>query len=300
VGGLIADRSAAASPAGAGSAHRHDTMTVPGAPDQPPAQPVAGSEDAATHEAARTATTPVSGAKRASETVLYDARELAAAGAAPEPESGVIDPGDERVSQPVQAAGTASLNLLGSFNLGLAAAPAPMGIETKRTARRPRLTHAEVVELYEANHAGLLRFASLMAPENGMAEDLVQEAFVRLYKSWGRIRDPEKVPAYLRSTVANLARGRGRRMGVAQRNRPAPGPDASSAEEGAIRDESRNEVVATLRTLPGRQRECLVLRYYEGLNETEIAKTLGISVGSVRTHTSRGMATMQKRLGGLA
>lgn len=271
-------------------------MTASGAPDEPPAphpeRPAPPGEPAAASPPERVAP----GAAR--ETVRYQAADLAALAAPAAPD--VIDPGAERVSEPVLAAGTPSLNLMQSFDLGFQAEPAPHGIQLRRTARRPRLSHAEVVELYEANHDGLLRFASLMAPEDGMAEDLVQEAFVRLYKSWGRIRDPEKVPAYLRSTVANLARGRGRRLGVAQRNRPAPAPDASSAEEGALRDESRNEVVAVLRTLPGRQRECLVLRYYEGLNETEIAQTLGISVGSVRTHTSRGMATMQKRLGGLA
>jgi RNA polymerase sigma-70 factor (sigma-E family) len=279
-------------------------MTVPGAPDQPPAQTPEPDASAA-GAGAEASWSPT----KARETVLYQAADLATAadpgGAARghpvgDPDGDVIDPGGERVSPPVLAAGTPPLNLMQSFDLGFQAEPVPHGIELRRTARRPRLTHAQVVELYEANHDGLLRFASLMAPEDGMAEDLVQEAFVRLYKSWGRIRDPQKVPAYLRSTVANLARGRGRRLGVAQRNRPAPGPDASSAEEGALRDESRNEVVAMLRTLPARQRECLVLRYYEGLNETEIAKTLGISVGSVRTHTSRGMAAMQQRLGGLA
>jgi len=272
-------------------------MTVPAVPDPPSAQPGDQPDDAVPLPPGEPG---VWSQAKARETVLYQAADLPLSEAVADAGGAVIEPGAERVSEPVQAAGSTSLNLLGSFNLGLAAAPAPMGIETKRTARRPRLTHAQVVELYEANHDGLLRFASLMAPEDGLAEDLVQEAFVRLYKSWGRIRDPEKVPAYLRSTVANLARGRGRRLGVAQRNRPAPAPDASSAEEGALRDESRNEVVAMLRTLPGRQRECLVLRYYEGLNESEIAQVLGISVGSVRTHTTRGMAAMHRRLGGLA
>lgn len=165
--------------------------------------------------------------------------------------------------------------------------------------RPPRgdITHDQVIDLYAEHHDSLVRFASLVAPENGMAEDLVQEAFVRLYKSWGNIRDRDKVPAYLRSTIANLARGRGRRLVVASRHRPAPSPDAASAEEGALRLENQSEVVTMLRRLPTRQRECLVLRYYEGQTESEIAATLGISIGSVRTHTTRAMAALQRHFG---
>lgn len=158
-------------------------------------------------------------------------------------------------------------------------------------------THRHVVELYVAHHESLVRLAALVAPEDGMAEDLVQEAFVRLYKSWRRIREPEKAPAYLKATIVNLARGRGRRMSVALRHQPAASPDAASAEDGALRHESQHEVIEQLRRLPTRQRECLVLRYYEGLTESEIAHTLSISVGSVRTHTSRGMAALERQLG---
>lgn len=191
---------------------------------------------------------------------------------------------------------------LGSALLPGRAAPQPAEATAVITAVQPQpkrqLSHEDVVALYHAHHADLVRFASLLAPEDGIAEDLVQEAFVRLYRSWGRIRDEAKVPSYLRSTVANLARGRGRRLSVAYRNRPHPSPDAASAEEGALSGEDRSEVIGLLKTLPARQRECLVLRYYENLTESEIAATLGISVGSVRTHTSRGMAALQKRVGG--
>ncbi len=177
--------------------------------------------------------------------------------------------------------------------------PAASGLVDALAFRRGSLTHEQVVELYDTHHDALVRFAALVAPEDSMAEDLVQEAFVRLYRSWRRIREPDKVPAYLRSTVANLARGRGRRLSVAQRHRPSLPPNAASAEEGALRTETSNEVVAQLRHLPARQRECLVLRYYQGLTESEIAATLGISIGSVRTHISRGMAAMTILMGAL-
>jgi RNA polymerase sigma-70 factor (sigma-E family) len=180
---------------------------------------------------------------------------------------------------------------------GVLLAPPSTGDERTGRARRADVTHAQIIELYGEHHDSLVRFASLVAPENGMAEDLVQEAFVRLYGSWRNIRDRDKVPAYLRSTIANLARGRGRRLGVASRHRPTPAPDAASAEEGVLQLENRSEVVAMLRRLPARQRECLVLRYYEGQTESEIAATLGISVGSVRTHTTRAMAALQRHYG---
>ncbi len=170
--------------------------------------------------------------------------------------------------------------------------------EAIATAVRRPVAHTEVLALYDEHHAALLRLAALVAPEDGMAEDLVQEAFVRLYKAWGGIQDTAKVPAYLRSTVMNLARGRGRRLGVALRKRPPPPPDAASAEEGALRLDRHREVVSALRQLSERQRACIVLRYYEELTETEIAATLGISVGSVRTHMSRGKAALATIMGG--
>src|SRR4051794_22197638 len=111
-------------------------MNVPGAPDQPPAQPDEHLNGSPGHEQADPAAWS---SAKARETVLYRAGDLPIAEAlAPSvPGSGgdVIDAGAGRVSEPVHAAGTTSLDLLGSFNLGLAAAPAPMGIRTRRTAR---------------------------------------------------------------------------------------------------------------------------------------------------------------------
>ena len=161
-----------------------------------------------------------------------------------------------------------------------------------------RLNHRTVIELYRAHHLNLVRLAALVAPEDGMAEDLVQEAFVRLYKAWPRIRETEKVSAYLRATVVNLARGRGRRITTARRHVPGPPADSASAEDVAMRSQAGSEIVGELRRLPARQRECLVLRYFEGLREGEIAATLGISLGSVRTHTTRGMAALRAHLVG--
>jgi RNA polymerase sigma factor (sigma-70 family) len=73
-------------------------------------------------------------------------------------------------------------------------------------------------------------------------------------------------------------------------------PDAPSAEYGALEILERERVSVALRDLPRRQRECLTLRYYADLTETQIAQTLGISAGAVKTHCFRGMGAMRTRL----
>jgi RNA polymerase sigma-70 factor (sigma-E family) len=173
-------------------------------------------------------------------------------------------------------------------------APGPTLAPSRRADARDA-----VVALYATEYAGLVRFAHLVAHDPAVAEDIVQEAFVKLYGAWGRLRDPARAPAYLRSTVVNLARGRARHHGVTLRRRPPAAGDAASAEEGALRREEADAVLVALRALPTRQRECLVLRHYLDQTESEIATTLGISVGSVRTHVRRGMETLERRLGGL-
>ena len=168
----------------------------------------------------------------------------------------------------------------------------------KQTRRERRLAQQdEILATYEAHHRELVRFAALVAPEPAMAEDLVQEAFVKLYAAWRRIDDPTRVGGYLRATVLNLARGRARHLGVIRRNRPEPRPDAASAESRAMVNDDRDRVVAALRRLSDRQRACLVLRHYEDRSESEIADILEISIGSVRTHVHRGMQALASILG---
>jgi RNA polymerase sigma-70 factor (sigma-E family) len=155
-------------------------------------------------------------------------------------------------------------------------------------------------ELFREHYLSLVRLACLLLDERGAGEEVVQEAFVRLHGTANRIRDADAAPAYLRSIVLNLARSRMRRRLVAIRHLPRPSPDAAPVEEVAILREDQREVLAALRSLPTRQRECLALRYFADLSEAEIAATLGISPGSVKTHTSRGMATLTSKLEQLA
>jgi len=150
-----------------------------------------------------------------------------------------------------------------------------------------------LADLHRQHYPGLVRLACLLLDEQGAGEEVVQEAFVRVYRSWSRVEQPL---TYLRSTVMNLARSRMRRRLVARRRVEPMAAAGMSPEEHAVLLDDHQEVLDALRTLPRRQRECLVLRYYLDLSESEIASTLGISNGSVKSHSSRGLAAVARRL----
>jgi RNA polymerase sigma factor (sigma-70 family) len=154
-----------------------------------------------------------------------------------------------------------------------------------------------LVDLFEREGRSLVRLARLFVDDRNAAEDLVQEAFIRLARSASRIKDDAKAAAYLRSIVLNLARDHNRRGLVSLRHRlPLDDERAQEVEELVLRDDQR-QIIEALRDLPHRQRDCLVLRYYQELGIDDIADTLGISRNSVKTHLQRGLAAMESRLG---
>jgi RNA polymerase sigma-70 factor (sigma-E family) len=146
-----------------------------------------------------------------------------------------------------------------------------------------------MVALFTTEATRLVSLARFFVDDRTAAEDLVQEAFIRLSRSAHRIREHDKAAAYLRSIVVNLARDHNRRGLVSLRHRPPAVLDEPSAEETSFKQESRREVVAALRSLPHRQRECLALRYYLELSVDDIADALGVSTNSVKTHLKRGL-----------
>ena len=156
-----------------------------------------------------------------------------------------------------------------------------------------------LVELFTREGAALVRLARLFVDDRNAAEDLVQEAFIRLARSAHRIQDPTKAAPYLRSIVLNLARDHNRRGLVSLRHR-LPLDDRRAQEEDVLelRDDQR-QVIDALRDLPHRQRACLVLRYYQELGIDDIAEALGISRNSVKTHLQRGLAAMEAKVGGV-
>jgi RNA polymerase sigma factor (sigma-70 family) len=114
-----------------------------------------------------------------------------------------------------------------------------------------------------------------------------------MHGGWRRLRDSDKALSYLRQSVVNRSRSVLRHRIVVDRNAPKPAPDMPSAEQGAITLLERSAVVTALRTLPARQREALVLRYYGDLSEAQIAAAMGISRGAVKSHTARAMSSLR-------
>jgi RNA polymerase sigma-70 factor (sigma-E family) len=155
---------------------------------------------------------------------------------------------------------------------------------------------AFVEVMFHEHGPGLVRMVRLFVDDRNAAEDLVQEAFIRLSRSAHRIDDPTKAAAYLRSIVLNLARDHNRRGLVSLRHRLPLQDSVASAEDEVVLTEAHQQVVDALRDLPARQRDCMILRYYDELGIDEVAETLGISRNSVKTHLTRGMRALEATL----
>ncbi len=150
--------------------------------------------------------------------------------------------------------------------------------------------------LYDAHYVGLVRLAVLLVRDHGTAEEVVQDAFVAVHGRWERLDDRDRALGYLRTAVVNKARSVLRHRVVVARNLPAPPADAPGADTASIDGDRRRAVLDALRALPHRQREVLALRYYLDYSEREIAQTLGISQGAVKSHASRGAAALRDLL----
>lgn len=154
-------------------------------------------------------------------------------------------------------------------------------------------------QLYAAHWRQLVRLAVLLVRDQGAAEEIVQDSFVAVHDRWGRLRDPDRALAYLRQSVVNRSRSHLRHLSVVRRHAVREGvpPVAPGADEPAYDQARRATVLDALRRLPTRQREVLALRYYLDLSEAEIADSLGISRGAVKSHASRGAAALRADLG---
>jgi RNA polymerase sigma-70 factor (sigma-E family) len=151
----------------------------------------------------------------------------------------------------------------------------------------------ELIALYRERYASTVRLAFVLTAHSGVAEELAQEAFVRTWRSWDRMRDPEAAASYLRTTVLNLAKSSLRRRAVEIKHRMRRG-EAAVERDAAL----RIDLIRSLQQLPPRQRACIALRYYEDLTEQETAQVLGISLGTVKSTTHRALKRLGQRLGG--
>jgi len=173
----------------------------------------------------------------------------------------------------------------------------PYEVPRRREDRDRGVRRSAFEGLFRDNYAGLVRVAWLLVDSKDSAEEIVQEAFMRLFQQWDRLDHVDAAPAYLRATVVNLARSRLRTRSVRRRHRSGPLDPEPAAELRVLARDEENEVLVAMAKLPRRQRECVVLRYYLDLSEAEIASTLGISRGSVKSHTSRALAALSSTLG---
>jgi RNA polymerase sigma-70 factor (sigma-E family) len=155
-----------------------------------------------------------------------------------------------------------------------------------------------VTELYAVHYKSLVKLAALWVRDLATAEEVVQDSFVAMHGGWQRLRDRENALSYLRQAVVNRARSVLRHRSVVERTVHDLRPDMPSAEEEALDRLEAATLVAALRQLSDRQREAITLRYYAGLSEGEIARAMKLSRGSVKSHTSRGMAALRAALEG--
>jgi RNA polymerase sigma factor (sigma-70 family) len=176
---------------------------------------------------------------------------------------------------------------------GIAAVPPP--------PERPEPAAAsDVAGLFRERHAELVRLAVLVVGDRPTAEDVVQDVFARLCAR-NLLPDGDAL-AYVRAAVLNGCRSVLRRRTLTRRLRGAADLDRSDAAPGSAENEvmlaeDRRQVLAALSGLPVRRREVLVLRYWLGLSEAEIAGVLGISPGTVKSNAARGLAALARKLG---
>jgi RNA polymerase sigma-70 factor (sigma-E family) len=161
---------------------------------------------------------------------------------------------------------------------------APAVVTTAKAARvAPGFTEA-----FDALYLGAYRTAYRLLGNRQEAEDVAQEACARACLRWSRLDDP---PAWVARVSANLALDRWRRLQTAAKHR------AERVAETMPEDARRIDLHRALETLPGRQRQVIVLRYLADLTEEQTATALGCAVGTVKSHASRGLAALRTALG---
>lgn len=179
-----------------------------------------------------------------------------------------------------------------------------MAQETTGPRELPSDPDLAIRALYDTHWARLVRLAWLLLRDQSVAEDIVQDAFVATHRRWSSIRDTGRAVAYLQTAVVNGVRSHQRHAVVVDRElvresgaADAPGrASLDSAESLALAAHDRERVMAVLATLPPRQREVLVLRYYSDLTEAQISTALDIAPGTVKAHAHRGLRALREAL----
>lgn len=167
------------------------------------------------------------------------------------------------------------------------------------SVRGPGAEHEELVsQLYAAHRLSLVRLAILLVDDLGSAEDVVHDVFAGMLSGRKRLRDPDAALGYLRQAVINRCRSALRRRRTARAYSPPLESPPARPDDLAVLSEEHRQVLLAMQDLPNRQREVLVLRYWSDLSEAQIAETLGISRGTVKSTASRGLAALEEKLEG--
>lgn len=156
---------------------------------------------------------------------------------------------------------------------------------------------SRIERLHREHYGSLVRSAFWIVGDMGLAEELVQEAYIRLAESIEQVDDPDRLRQYLHRIVVNLSRSRVRRLATGRRKLRAVAEqsrgDGASAGAGNLME---GEMAALLRNLPRRQRECVVLRFQADLTVPQIAQVLGLAEGSVKSHLHRALNRLRTDL----
>ncbi len=154
---------------------------------------------------------------------------------------------------------------------------------------------AEFAAYMSARQPSLLRTAYLLTGDQHTAEDLVQTALAKLYLAWDRVQDRGMIDSYVRRILVNENNSLWRRAWKKREVSTDTLPDHQGVSDR--HDDGQSAALwEFVQTLPRKQRAVVVLRYYEDLSEAEVAEILGISVGTVKSQSSRALAGLRARV----
>jgi RNA polymerase sigma factor (sigma-70 family) len=155
-----------------------------------------------------------------------------------------------------------------------------------------------VTALYHQHYRSLVRLAALLVQDVGAAEALVQDAFVAMHSAWRRLADTDRALAYLHQAVVTRSRSARRHRMTAGQIRPALAPGIPGASPAALTELECSVLALALQAVAPRQREVLVLMYYAGLPEAQIASAMRISHSAVKNHATQAMSSLRGELRG--
>jgi RNA polymerase sigma-70 factor (sigma-E family) len=165
--------------------------------------------------------------------------------------------------------------------------------QTTPTTKADRASGGRLEELYRAHAPDALRLAYLLTGDRGLAEDLAQDAFVKVFGRFHDLRNRDAFWWYLRRTIVNLSHSHFRRRRIERAWLERQYPDESHTDPDIGERERLRTALLSLRP---EQRAAIVLRYFEDLSEADTAQALGVAVGTVKSMVSRGMDRLRKEL----